>query len=146
MAWLQIAGLRNSAVSTYRTDATQLSYAVADCMRANKMAVSNNQFAMIEYLHGATLIDPQKSCLQATTTSSVASCTTNEMASVDLYGWVIQARQKLPNASMSIQCNDQDTTDADVCTDNSTHTVTLSWNENVDGRIGTNTFSYTFRP
>jgi len=146
MAGIQVSGLRNSATSTYRTDATQLSYDIADFMRANKIAVSSNDFATISYSHNDTLTDPEKSCLQTTIDATVSSCTASEMALVDLYDWVSRARQKLPNASVSVQCNDLDTTDGDDCTDNSTHTITLTWDENVDGQVGTSTFSYTFRP
>lgn len=146
MAGIQVSGLRNSATSTYRTDATQLSYDIADFMRANKMAVSSNDFATISYAYSDTLTDPQKSCLQATTTATVSSCTASEMALVNVYDWVSRARQKLPNASVSVQCNDLDTTDTDTCTDNSTHAITLTWDENVDGQVGSSTFSYTFRP
>lgn len=146
MAGLQVSGLRNSATSTYRTDATQLSYDIADFMRANTAAVGSNDFANIEYSYHDTLTDPQKSCLQVTTTASVTSCTASEMASVDLYHWVTRARQKLPSANVSVQCNDLDDSDADDCTDDSTHTVSLSWDENVDGSVNTRTFSYAFRP
>ena len=146
MAGLQVSGLRNSATSTYRTDATQLSYDIADFMRANTAAVSSNDFSAISYSYNDTLTDPQKSCLQTTTTASVTSCAASEMASVDLYDWVTRARQKLPNAGVSVQCNDLNDSDTDDCTDYSTHTVSLSWDENVDGSVNTQTFSYTFRP
>ncbi|MEE9343980.1 MAG: type IV pilus modification protein PilV [Methylococcales bacterium] len=146
MAGLQVSGLRSSATSSYRTDATQLSYDIADFMRANTAAVSSNDFANIEYSYNDTLTDPQKSCVQASITATVASCTASEMASVELYGWVTRARQKLPSASVSVQCNDLNDSDADDCTEYSSHTVSLSWDENVDGSVDTNTFSYTFRP
>ncbi len=146
MAGLQLSGLRSSATSSYRTDATQLSYDIADFMRANTAAVNSNDFANFEYSYNDALTDPQKSCLQASITASVTSCTASEMASVDLYDWVTRARQKLPNASVSVQCNDLNDSDADDCTDYSTHTVSLSWDENVDDSVNTRIFSYTFRP
>ncbi|HFD11932.1 MAG TPA: type IV pilus modification protein PilV [Crenotrichaceae bacterium] len=147
MAGLQVSGLRNSATSSYRTDATQLSYNIADSMRANRLAVDDNHFAAIEIDHGDTLTDPEQSCLQTSPDTTVSSCTTvSDMAAVDLYDWATRARQQLPNVDLAIQCNDLDDTDSDDCTEFSTHTVTLSWDENVDGSIATNSFSYTFRP
>ncbi len=146
MAGMQLSGLRNSATSSYRTDATQLSYDIVDSMRANRMAVAANVFEDIDVDYSDTMVDPEKSCLQETTTSTVASCTSSEMAVVELYDWITRVRQKLPNASVSIQCNDLDTTDADDCTEFSTHTVMLSWDENVDGDVDTSSFNYTFRP
>lgn len=146
MAGMQLSGLRNSATSSYRTDATQLSYDIVDSMRANRMAVAANVFEDIDLAYSDTLVDPELSCLQATTTSTVASCSANEMAAADLYNWITRVRQKLPNASVSVQCNDLDTTDGDDCTEFSTHTIMLSWDENVDGDVDTSSFSYTFRP
>ena len=146
MAGLQISGMRNSATSSYRTDATQLSYDIVDSIRANTLAVDGNVFEEIEVDHDDTLVDPQKSCLQTSTTATVSSCTSAEMAAVDLYDWITRVRQKLPNASVSIQCNDLDGTDGDDCTEFSTHTIMLSWDENVDGDVDNSSFSYTFRP
>lgn len=146
MASMQLSGLRNSATSSYRTDATQLSYEIVDAMRANNVAVANNVFADITIENGDELTKPETSCLQATTDATVSSCSASDMAAADLYDWITRVRQKLPNASVSIQCNDMDDTDGDDCTEFSTHVITLNWDENVGGDVSGTEFKYTFRP
>lgn len=146
MAGLQVSGLKNSATSTYRTDATQFAYDLADVIRANSVAVAGNVFHDIDIEDDETVADPGHSCMQTSTSASVSVCNAGEMAAVDLYHWVAKVKSSLPGASMTISCNDVDTTDADDCTEHSTHTIALSWNENVDGDVDSNTFSYTFRP
>ncbi|MCH9697238.1 MAG: type IV pilus modification protein PilV [Gammaproteobacteria bacterium] len=146
MAGIQMSGLKNSATSTYRTDATQFAYDLADAIRANSVAVDANVFHDIDIDDDETVTDPGHSCMQTTTSASVSSCSAGEMAAVDLYHWVTKVKNRLPGASLSISCNDVDNSDADDCTVHSTHTITLSWNENVDGDVNSNSFSYTFRP
>ena len=147
MASMQISGLRNSATSSYRTDATQLSYDIADSMRANTLAVDDNVFDDVDVDSNDAVSDSGTgNCLQLTTSDNVESCSPDDMATADLSSWISRVRKKLPNASISITCNDRDTTDADDCTDASTHTITLTWDENNDGNIVASTFSYTFRP
>ncbi len=125
MASLQISGLRNSATSTYRTDATQLSYDIADCMRVNSLAVEGNVFQDIDIGHEDTVTDPELTCVQTSTSATVSACDASDMAAVDLYHWIIRVRQKLPEANIQISCNDLDTADGDDCTESSTHTITL---------------------
>ena len=142
MAGLQLSGLRSSATSSYRTNAVQLAYDIADSMRANQLAIEDNIFEDVDGANSASIT----SCIQTAVDDSVSFCSPDDMAFADLSVWINRVKKKLPNATMSIKCNDLDTSDADPCTEMSTHTVTIRWDENNDGDTVNNAFSYTFLP
>ena len=149
MAGLQLSGLRNSATSSYRTDATQLAYDIADSMRANQLAIEDNIFEDVDGAYSASLgssASSGTSCIQTAVDDSASFCSPDDMAFADLSVWINRVKNKLPNATVSIQCNDLDPSDADPCTEMSTHTVTIRWDENNDGATVNNAFSYTFLP
>lgn len=144
MAAMQITGIRSTAGSTSRTQATLLINDIAERMRANITAVDiPNAFAAVD----STAIDcttlPSPYCSEYNDGSSnvaAESCNTTQMAAYDLNIWFCGVNaagtrrggvvNSLPQATASITCVDSDTSDTDACTDRSPHIVTIGWTEN----------------
>lgn len=146
MAALQLNGLRSVNSASYRTQATLLLSDIAERVRSNPTAVDNNLFMNID---SATNINcgafPATYCGEYYDGSGVvnaASCNSTQLATYDVNVWFcginaagtraggVQAA--LPQAAATISCIDTDPpagADADICTDGSPHSISLSWTE-----------------
>ena len=168
MAALQLTGLRSANSSNYRTQAILLANDMAERMRANQAAVNNNQFIAVNSAAINCAAFPAPYCGQHYGSGgevAAAACTTDQMAAYDLNVWFCGGanpsgrsggvRDALLSAVATITCIDTDPptgADADVCTDRSPHTITLSWNEpnpdhsNTAASTVTQSVSITIRP
>lgn len=144
LAGLQISGLRANVSSEARSKATLLASDIIERMRANPLGVAANDYSAINVTRLAngncSVATPAKICSNTSTTAAV-NCTAAQMATFDEWVWgcgltpaggvqrggVINL---LPNGSASVTCTDNDNTDVDPCSPGSTHTVTISWDEN----------------
>lgn len=168
MAGLQLNGVRSINSSSFRTQASILANDIAERMRANPMAVDNNQFMNIN----SNAIDcsavPATYCSEQYTQAGAVlvaeSCNTTQMAAYDINVWYCGVQSagsrhsgvtdQLAEASMTIRCIDTNPTggDADPCTNRSPHVISLSWAEQNpnSGTAGeaviTQTISLTVQP
>ncbi len=165
MAALQMTGLRSVNSASHRTQATLLLNDITERIRANPTAVDNNAFMSVD---SAATINcgafPDPYCGEYHDGSAVvnaASCTSTEMATYDLNVWFCGVNSGgaraggtqtiLPTATATIICNDTDLIDADLCTNGSPHTLSLSWTELNPNRTSaddtvTQTIAITIQP
>jgi type IV pilus assembly protein PilV len=161
-ASLQLVGSRGNNSAYLRSQATILANDLAERMHVNIAAVNNNAFAGI----AAGSIDcsnaPNPYCSQHYGGSSnpvvaAGACGTGQIAASDLFEiscGVISGTNReggvddlLPAGTLSVVCADNDTTDADACTDGSNHTVSVGWSDrDTQGATNTRTVNITFRP
>lgn len=142
LAALQLTGLRSNSSAGARSAATMLANDMADRMRANPKAVNNNDFANIDTatINCNTLPNPYCSDYYDGTHNVAAQpCTVDQLAAFDINVWYcgveigntrgggFDGNKLLPNGHATVICNDNNTADADACTDGSTHTITVSW-------------------
>lgn len=123
LAALQTRSLRDTAAAQMRSTATLLAYDIADRMRANATGLSG----YVRTDTGAiTLTVPGKLCTAASDIPANV-CTATELASADLYQWLLtltDGRNGLPDARATIVC---DGGDCNVAT--TVRTVTISWSQ-----------------
>lgn len=129
LAALEANTLRNNQGAYNRSQATQLSYDIADRMRANKTAkdnylTSNMPIAKAKCTNSA--VNLCNDCVGA-----VNPCSPTKMAEVDLWEWRT-ALQTLPSGNGIIIEN------------GGVYTVTISWDENKSGFADTQ-FPMSFR-
>jgi type IV pilus assembly protein PilV len=145
MASLQITGVRSISGSSIRVQATVLANDIAERMRANPTAVNDNLFMDVDTANINCNVVPEKYCAEyydgTSTTVKADDCDSTEMATYDLNVWNCGVssngtragglQQFLPGASAQISCIDTNPAggDADLCTDRSPHTITVSWTE-----------------
>ena len=160
LARLQGVGVYNNHISHLHSVASIYTENMANMMRANVAAVDANDYATgaapatINYATIRTTSAPTIDCRpDITTTTSftgaATACTPAEQAQVDAFNWVSALWGVLPGGTGTVVCNDSDGgTDADPCTDGSTHTISVSWNEKdlETGTVIAKTFSTVFRP
>lgn len=134
LASLQMFGLRNNQSAYFRTQATQLAYDMADRMRANTIAVSNNQYNN-----------------QAETTDNCVTnfCTPAQMAGYDIAQWnSALVNSGLPGV-VGIVCRDSTPADgsstAPAC-DNTgnTYAIKIWWDDDRSGNL--QRFVMSFQP
>ncbi len=140
IAALQMTGVKNNHTASIRTQATQLSYNLADRMRANiDGTVAGNYLASAAPGVGFD-------CLTNFTGTTVANkCSASEMAQADLDWWFDLAGNSM--ALVAGVGNTDVTCDAAPCTSGSLVTINITWNEQ-DGGSGlvNKTFSMDFQP
>jgi len=126
---LQFKSLQGTSSAQYRAKATDLAWALADRMRANLPGADN-------YITGvaADCSPPAEICAMtpdATDATGVSTCTPAQMANFDLYEIRCSdgVRTALPGGTLTVSCNDADTSDADPCTDVSPFNIAISWEE-----------------
>lgn len=119
-AHLMATGIKLSNSSFARTQATYLAENIAERMRANPQAITANNYDGFD--SSVCPAVPAKTCEGA----SAVVCSANELASYDKYYSSCGsngANSLLPNGQLKITCNDV------PCTDSSTYTIQVSWNE-----------------
>jgi type IV pilus assembly protein PilV len=147
VAALQMTGVKNNHSANIRTQATELSYNLADRMRANiEGTVAGN------YL-GSAGPGVAFNCGLASPATYPAgnTCTDVQMAQADLDQWFALAIASIPLVqgvgNTQITCNDADGTDADPCTRGSRVTIQITWNEQGTNGVANQSFlSMDFQP
>jgi type IV pilus assembly protein PilV len=112
MAGLQVVGLRNNNDAYLRSQATFLAYDLADRMRANKAALDLGSYQEVL----GNEIDPRIDCISA-------SCTSSQMAQVDIYQWLTSLRDALPSGQGTVSRN------------GAIHVIAITWDDNRDGSV-----------
>ena len=113
LASLQITGLKNNQRAHHRSQATQLSYDIADRMRSNKVA-----------LNTYSTIDPSNAEAKLVCIT-IAGCSASEMAENDLYEWNVALVSTLPSSLGTIS----------TLLPVGTYQITITWDDNRDGLI-----------
>ena len=121
LAALQTVGLRSNTMASFRTQATQVAYDIADRMRANPDGV-DNQYYVLPTIDDNPGTPPSQSCDDPARTSP---CSSEEMANFDLTQWRA-AVALLPGGRSEIVRN----VDADGVV---THSITVYWDEERKG-------------
>ena len=142
MAGLQVTGLKSTTGAGNRTQTTLLISDLAERLRANPTAVDNNLFLNVDEADIDCTTLPSPYCAEYHNGSSLVTaenCNPAQLAAFDLNTWfcgpssdgqrVSGVDDLLPQATFSIICNDSDNSDADGCTNNSPHTLTIGWTE-----------------
>jgi type IV pilus assembly protein PilV len=125
LAALQAKGLSNNQSAYNRSQATQLSYDIADRMRANSSAAA-------KYL--TTFMVPSAANAAANACSSTTNtCSPAQLAEKDLDDWSDDLAASLPYGTGSI------TVASDV------YTVTVRWDDDKSGTVDTNDPNFTMR-
>lgn len=135
IAALQASGLRFNNIAAMRSMASIEAGMMMDMMRAN-----------ICGMHDASAVDAYPDCDPAvdnafsyagTNTGNIVdpgttdlycwnpavSCTSAQQAAADLWFWSQEVSTSLPQGTVAIVCNDA------PCTNNSSYTITVSWQE-----------------
>ncbi len=124
LAGMQIHGMQGNNGSVLRTQANLIANDIATRMRVNKAAMDNSIYALADYSIACASQTPPD--------CTSASCTSSEIAELDIADFICDSENNLPNvSSTTISCNDNDLTDADDCSLGSPHTITLSWAESI---------------
>lgn len=118
-AALQVDGMKQTHAALVRSQAAILTNDMADRMRAN--------------VPGAVAGGYDHALVTASTPDCSAGCTPYNLAILEVKEWINSLKQHLPLSSGTISCVDNDATDANPCSQNSTHTVLVSWDNNKDG-------------
>jgi type IV pilus assembly protein PilV len=150
MAALQLTGVRSVSSSSLRTEATLLADDIIERMRANPVAMDNNDFMSISTASIDCSTLPTKYCSEHYSTAggmvAAQSCTPDELAAYDINVWYCGVNadgerkngvlEHLPatddgTPTATITCTDTDPSggDSDPCSHNSPHQVTISWSE-----------------
>ncbi len=141
LASLQALGVNNSYVSHLRSIATIHTENMAEMMRVNITGVNANHYASnavpntVDYTTITTGSAPTIDCRpddasKPAFTSGSTECTAAQQTQVDAFNWVSALNNDLPAGTGTVVCNDSDGgADADPCTDGSTHTITVRWQE-----------------
>lgn len=118
-AALQMDGMKQTHAALIRSQAVILTNDMADRMRAN--------------VPGALAGGYDHSLVNASPPDCSAGCTPYKLAIQDIQEWLGLLKQHLPLASGRITCADSDATDAVPCSQDSTHVLLVSWDNNKDG-------------
>jgi type IV pilus assembly protein PilV len=161
-ASLQVVGTRGSNSAYYRSQATLIANDLAERMHVNLIAVDNNAFESVSTAGLNCGVAPNPYCTQhyggsGTPVVDAVSCGTGQLATADIFeiacgpisvgGQGTGIDDLLPAATLTVDCLDSDTTDADTCTDGSNHQIDLTWGDiNTQGAVENNTVTLTFRP
>lgn len=155
LAGLQATALRSNSGATLRTQAVLYANDMAERIRANPVAVTNNQFLNIDStanINCAAL--PPTLCEEffdegLNVVTPATNCISNDMAAFDINTWFCGGirdgfnantradgvNAQLPMASATISCTDSDPVgDIDPCSPNSVHTITVNWRTRKEGQ------------
>ncbi|MCW8825654.1 MAG: type IV pilus modification protein PilV [Gammaproteobacteria bacterium] len=156
LAGLQATALRSNSGASLQTVAVIYANDMAERIRANPSAVTNNQFLNVD---STATIDcaafPPTICEEfydegGNVVTPATNCNVNDMAAFDINTWFcggirdggnpnvrspglnpLDPNAILPMASATITCDDSDATsgtpDLDPCSPNSVHTITVNW-------------------
>lgn len=112
-AFLQINALKNTNAALHRSHATIMANDIADRIRANvpgAWAGGYNQDLVTENLNNCS-----------------SECSDYEYATYEVYQWLELIKSHLSSGKGQISCVDSDETDLLPCSNNSVHTVMISW-------------------
>ncbi len=118
-AGLQINGLKQTHAALFRSQAAISTHDMADRIRANLPGALAGGYRTQQ-----TAGLPMPNCS--------AGCIPFDLAVHDLKEWQNLLTQYLPLASAVVSCSDSDALDAIPCSENSTHTIVVSWDDNKD--------------
>lgn len=125
MAALQSKTLMNNQRAYNVSQATQMSYGIADKIRANVNQISNYKIADSSTAQCKTSDLPCTACRSAS-----KACTAAEMATRDLYDWHLDIKAALGSTAKGIISDD--------ATKPGVYTVTIQWDDDRNGTIDTN--------
>jgi len=157
-ASLQFLGINSNQSAYYRSQATFIASDLAERMRANIDGMNDNQYRNFDSLNlgcdsiTGSFCDERNN---AGTAVGAGSCNAAQRAAHDAFvatcGYSSNEYTDhsiktsllgdlLPNGRITITCNDSVGGDGDDCTDNSDHTIVVSWTEsnegaNADGKL-----------
>jgi type IV pilus assembly protein PilV len=133
---LQAQGLRNNHSAYMKSQVVSVIDDMADRMRANKTGLNNDRYATIDT--STLTANPGYDCMTGFTGTIIANeCSSQELATYDIYAWGKILASLLPDGDGTVTCNDS------PCIDGSTHTISVSWNDHRDGSADV-TFSVLF--
>lgn len=156
-ASLQFLGLNSNQSAYSRTQASFIASDLSERMRANIEGLNGNHYAdetLTASALATTCSVQTNSCDErnnAGTVEPASACTAEQRADYDLFiagcgyasnEYIDQSEKTnflgdlLPNGVIRIQCIDSVATpsvDADPCTDNSDHRITITWSESAEG-------------
>lgn len=155
LAGLQSTVIANGHVSSMRSIASIHIENMAEMMRANIAGVNGNFYAQgadAGSINYATIkpapppATPNVDC--RTKFGSSTRCLAGQQALADTFFWIQAVQRDLPGGTGRVVCSDRDTTDADPCSNGSSHTITISWQEkDVESRASlTKSFATVFQP
>jgi len=135
IASLQTRAMQASTDAEYRARATDIAWSLADRMRANLLA---NTDQGSDYISATAMSScpstPPNNCsmrTDANDATGVDQCTPAQMAAYDLYQARCAtnrgAKEALPGGQLTVSCNDRITTDSDPCTPGSEMLITITW-------------------
>ncbi|MCW9024110.1 MAG: type IV pilus modification protein PilV [Gammaproteobacteria bacterium] len=132
LAGLQISGIRGASGSNYRVQAVLAANDLADRMHTNVSSVDDdNSFAA-----QAITTDDCANNAPAAVDCTANNCSNTQMAAFDLNDVCLNVASTLPQpATITTTCVDNNTGDGDVCTNGSTHTINITWNEVTDTSV-----------
>lgn len=119
-AGLQMTGLSQTHAALFRSQAAISTHDMADRLRSNLPGTLAGGYRTLET---DSLAMP----------NCAAGCIPFDLAVRDLKIWQNLLSQHLPLASGVVSCTDSDALDAIPCSENSTHTIVVSWDDNKDG-------------
>lgn len=119
-AGLQMDGLKQTHAALFRSQAALSTHDMADRIRANLPGALAGGYRTLETDGLAT-------------PNCAAGCIPFDLAVRDIKVWQNLLTQYLPLATGVVSCSDSDTLDAIPCSDNSSHTIVVSWDDNNDG-------------
>jgi len=121
LAALQASSLSNNQSAYNRSQATQLTYDIADRMRAN--VVNANLLSASTYI----TVAPNAATGQPDCLAISSSCTSSDMAQNDLFEWNSAVSATLPGCS-NFNC-------VSIAVNGTIFTITVNWDDNRDGDI-----------
>ncbi len=136
VAGLQITGLRGNNAATIRSQATFLTYSIADNMRSNSQAILDGSYDDSDGTAGTTDIDCEET-----------SCNSTTLADYDTKKWKKDLDDLLLLGSGKV-CIDSDLTDDTDCDGiGNTYAIRVLWDANRSGSTSDDTpLTISFRP
>lgn len=136
VAGMQYQGSDSTSSAYLRSQATLIANEIAERMHANYLAVDSNDYRNINIWNLQGYIDDTDLVAYCDTQelSTASDCGISDMASFDIYKMAVAIQGLLPSGSLSINCDDLDTSDGDLCTDGSNHIINVSWLDKDNGK------------
>ena len=143
---LQMTSLNDTNSAYFRSQATIVINDMVARMRSNSAGVVDNRYHDIKSSTIKCGDIPVPYCggyHDGTKYIPAVSCSSDEMAVYDVFVMscgvagndiIGGVDDLLPSGSMTINCNDADLADADVCSETSTFTISVSWIEKIKGK------------
>lgn len=142
LAGLQVASLRDNQSAYNRSQATQLTYDIADRIRANPLVAGNylttsaatcatkatNDARSMEQSAGVPVTTSAATCTTNDTlftacTSAATSCTPTQLVVKDLFEWNSALTSSLPGGTGAISLT------------GAVYTISVKWDDNRDGAV-----------